>query len=473
MQPLPDYAYLWRPYATTEMIYKPVRDRSGRQSTFAVDPGTQRWLSLYEPAPALLKLANGRRRFSEIVRTLTAQTTQNVDFCAVAGELLDGGLLYDDQTQHARNSRPVYNKSEVAGLHLEITNACNMTCTHCYVSSGTPLPGEMSLDEIRKVIDMLPPNSGKRIAISVGEPIVRKGCMEIVEYCALECGHDVDLYTNGRHFPRKFAQHILEINALARGQVRIQLSLEGATALTHDLVRGQGSFNDAIDSLRMFQELGLNRITVLFVCLTKANFSEINEIIHLAEQFDVAMLVFSQWQRQGNAANTPWATIAPSVDEWVAAGEKLLAYQNSRLQVFGNFYGDIGNNEIGRLCLESPLFPKQLYYYNAFPRITPQGDIFADQLWVDRNWSLGNIRDGATLESCFNSPKFYGQLEDMRQRTESIADCQACEWRRLCEGGSAGHTYAEYGHMKAKDLFCESRIRWFNRYLQVQLERVG
>jgi radical SAM protein with 4Fe4S-binding SPASM domain len=39
---------------------------------------------------------------------------------------------------------------------------------------------------------------------------------------------------------------------------------------------------------------------------------------------------------------------------------------------------------------------------------------------------------------------------EYRVETDSVAECKACEWRRLCEGGSAGHTFAEYGHMNAK-----------------------
>ncbi|MFZ0846761.1 MAG: radical SAM protein [Pseudolabrys sp.] len=470
MVAIPDYAYSWRPYANPEMIYKKVQGRDGSDWIFTIDPATQRWLLLREPATLLLALADGRRRFAEILRSLVADSA---DFNEVAIDLVNQGLLFDNKQQHLSQTRPVYNACEPTGLHLEITNACNMTCTHCYVASGKPLPNEMSMDDLRKTIDFLPPFSGKRVAISGGEPIVRKGCMDLVSYCALDCGHDVDLYTNGRKFPEKFARQIIEINAQHRGKVRIQLSLEGAIDVTHDLVRGAGSFKDALESLEMLGRVGLNRETVLFVCLTKANMPELDDIIRVAERFDVAMLVFSQWQRQGNASNTPWESIAPSVDEWVAAGEKLLAYRNPRLQVYGNFYGDIGNNEIGRLCLDSPLFPKQVYYYNAFPRITPQGDIFADQLWVDLDWGLGNVRDGATFESCFNSSKFHGQIEAMRERTDSISDCQSCDWRRLCEGGSAGHTYAEYGHMKAKDLFCESRIRWFNRYVEHQIDRLG
>src|SRR6202040_2472043 len=144
--------------------------------------------------------------------------------------------------------------------------------------------------------------------ISGGEPIVRRGCMDIVEYAALTCGLDVDLYPNARKFPERFPRRIGEINRQGRAQVRLQLSLEGAIAVTHDLVRGSGAFDDAMESLKMFCELGLGKSVVLFVCLTKANIHEVDDLIALAEQLGVSMLVFSQWQRQGNAADTPWAT---------------------------------------------------------------------------------------------------------------------------------------------------------------------
>jgi radical SAM protein with 4Fe4S-binding SPASM domain len=353
---------------------------------------------------------------------------------------------------------------------LEITNACNMTCTHCYVSSGKKMDDELSLDEIFKAIDMLPPFSGKRVALSGGEPAVHKDCGRIVEHCAVQCGHDVDLYTNGKKFPRKLAEQIGDINARGGAIVRVQVSLEAATPSLNDLVRGKGSFAAASESLAMFKELGLSRHVVIFVCMTNRIVSQVDDIIRLAEQYDVGMLVFSQWQKQGNAKDTPWASLAPSTADWVAIGEKLLRYRNPRLRVYGNFFGELSNNEIGRLCLDARLFPKQVYFYNAVPRVTPEGDIFADQLWVDPAWILGNTRT-ITLEESFNTPKFYGQLEQMRHRTEHIPECQACEWRPLCEGGSAGHTYAEYGHMNAKDLFCESRKYWFNRYVEHQLKQ--
>lgn len=469
---LPDLAYSWRPYANSENVYKSVETPEG-QRIFTVDPWTQRWAVLHHAAAALLRLADGTRRLSEIVRILAEKGVAKpvAGFASLAMELGDTGLLFSSQVEHRAAGRPVYNRSDMVGLHLEITNACNMTCEHCYVSSGRKLPNEMTIEEIKRTIDMLAPFSGKRIAISGGEPAVRKDCAEILEYCVSVRGHEVDLYTNGKLFPRALAERIRALNQSAPCKIRIQVSLEGATSATNDLVRGKGSFDYAVDGLDLLKRMNLNRDVTLFVCLTRFNISEVDAILRLAERYDVSMLVFSQWQKQGNAHNTAWASIAPTVEQWVETGEKLLHYSNPRLAVYGNFYGDLNNNEIGRFCLDSGVFPKHVYYYNAFPRVTPQGDVFADQLWVDPDWILGNVRD-QSLEDCFETPKFQQQLRDMKARIGQVPECQACEWKNLCLCGSPGHTYAEYGDMNHKDLFCESRIYWFNRYVKHQVSRL-
>jgi radical SAM protein with 4Fe4S-binding SPASM domain len=471
VESIPDFAYTWRPYANEKMIYKDV-ERSGRTAVFAIDPWTRRWAVLDEVARLVMERADGKRRLSEIVRELSAAGVVSPcgSLVGLAVDLREHGLVFDTKAEHKASGVPVYNAAEPSGFHIEITNGCNMTCTHCYVSSGTRLPDEMSLEEILRTIDMLPPFSGKRIAISGGEPAVRKDCGEIVEYAAVTCGHDIDLYTNGKRFPEKLARQIVAINAQGLGQVRLQVSLEGADPGMNDLVRGPGSFAETMKSFEMFRSLGLHRSAVLFVCITKANFRQIDDIIRLAEQLDVGMLVFSQWQRQGNAADTPWAAISPSVEEWVAAGEKILAYDNPRLSIHGNFFGDLNNNDVGRFSLDAPLFPKHLYYYNVFPRISPTGEVLADQLWVDPDWILGNVRE-EQLEHCFERPKFHEQLEAMRRRVDAVPECQKCEWVELCQGGSPGHTYAEYGHMNAKDLFCESRIYWFERFVDHQVDQ--
>ena len=433
MEPIPDYAYLWRPFAARDLVVRPFKQDGGRYD-FVIDPWTQRWAINRPAATSLLTLADGTTRFTSMMREISVRHPEiSGEIAVLAQELVSHGLLFDGQAEHRASGIAVYGATEPIGIHLEITNACNMVCEHCYVSSGHKLPDELTLAEIKRIIDMMPPFSGKRVAISGGEPAVRKDCGEIVEYCALEVGHDVDLYTNGKRFPEKLIKRIAAVNAAGRGRVRLQVSLEGATAEVNDVVRGAGSFDEAMKSLGRFQDAGQGPNVVLFVCMTKANIHQLDDIIRLGERFDAGMVVFSQWQRQGNAGDTPWASIAPSVAEWVEAGERILAYDNPRMRVFGNFFGELDNDGFGGTARQQPFY-KHIYAYNVVPRITPQGDVFADQLWVDDSWKLGNLRD-MTLEECFQTPKFFEQLDSFRHRVDHIPICQECEWVRLCEAG--------------------------------------
>ncbi|MCJ7510985.1 MAG: radical SAM protein [Dehalococcoidia bacterium] len=455
-----------RPFAARNMIYRDVRVR-GQPMVFAIDPWTQRWCIISSVAKRLMDIADGRILLSDIAAYLSSfdNAIGYRETAQLESDLRGHGLVFLNEEEHRASGGSVYRKTDLVGLHLEITNACNLRCAHCYVSSGKELPSELSTEEILRVIDQLPSFCGKRIAISGGEPTLRRDCAAIIEYCTVTCGHHVDLCTNGIRFPQELSDQIIRLKRRTSSKIRIQVSLEGARAETNDLVRGDGSFNATMKTLDMFKSSGLNRSAVLFVCVTKQNIHEIERIIALAESCDVAMLVFSQWQRQGNAANVSWDQIGPSTEDWVKAGELLLQYRGPRLQVFGNFFGDLSNNAYGRYSLNSPLFPKHIYSYNAVPRMAPDGAVFADQLWVDKTWSLGNIREH-TLEELFDSPRFYAQLEVMKARTSNVEDCKKCPWSSLCECGSPGHTYSEYGRLDGKDVFCESRKYWFERFVQ-------
>ncbi len=469
---IPSYAYSWRPFTSNGLIVKKINNSSWE---FVIDPWTRRWAIVEGEVSGLLSMFDGKTRFSEILRNYytrkQGQYANNINATSIAESCYQEGLIFDNELSHYKSGVAITNicdYKDITGLHIETTNLCNMQCSHCYVSAGKPLPNELNYEQILEVIDSLPSWSGKRVAVSGGEPALQKNAVDLLRYCTDKCGHDVDWYTNGKNFPKRLAKEISKINSLGNATVRIQLSLEGSDKDINDQVRGKGSFDAAVKSLEYFQEIGLNRHVILFVCATKNNISDIAQMICFAEKYDVAMLVFTQWQKQGYAAES----LAPTTEDIVEAGEKLLHYKNPRLQVYGNFYGDLGNNEIGRFSLESPIFPKQIYCFNIVPRVTPDGNIFADQLWVDPGWVIGNVKD-TPLAEAFSSVKFYEQYKEIKDRNKKISDCANCQWLNLCGGGSAGLAYAEYGDLNSRDSYCEVRKYWFERYVNAQLDMVS
>ncbi|UCE61586.1 MAG: radical SAM protein [Phycisphaerales bacterium] len=461
-----------RPFAPSNMVYRMV-DVFGEKMAFAIEPWTQSWGIVSLLAKRLIEMCDGRTRLSAIAESLSSAGSDigHTDVLRLYRDVCRHGLVFNSAEEYRRSGGPVYRSVDtLLGLHIEITSACNLRCTHCYVGAGGDTQGELSTEEIIGVIDQLPSFSGKRIAISGGEPCLHRDCGRILEHCAVTCGHHVDLCTNAVQFPDELLVEVLSISKRAETTVRIQVGLEGTSAKTNDAIRGPGSFDAALKSLAHFRDAEFSGSVVLLVCVTKRNIEELEDIIGLAEKYDVAMLVFSQWQRQGRASDTSWEEVGPTAEQWIQAGEKIIGYRHSRLRVFGNFFGDLSNNAHGRYSLDSALFPKHVYWFNSLPRVTSSGDIFADQLFVDGNWKLGNVRNH-TLDEVFRLPKFYGQLEAMRSRLNHVRECQTCPWQDLCECGSPGHTYSEYGDINRKDVFCESRAYWFERFVRHQVEQ--
>src|SRR5207253_2948530 len=94
------------------------------------------------------------------------------------------------------------------------------------------------------------------------------------------------------------ADRIKTLKESGPATMRVQLSIESAGSRTHYLVRGFGSCRGALQTLAMFRDVVINRSTVLFVCFTKQNIAEVDDLINQAVKFDGAMPVFSQWRRQ-------------------------------------------------------------------------------------------------------------------------------------------------------------------------------
>src|SRR5438874_7454300 len=152
MEYLPNSAYLIRPYAHEKLLFKSVTIK-GKPCLFIIDPWTQRWIIAEQFVSTLLRLANGRRRLSGIVRHISAlpEVEQpRSGFISVIEQLFASGFLFYNQEEHRAIGLPVYNTADPVGFHLEITNACNMTCEHCYVSSGKKLANELTFEEIQR-----------------------------------------------------------------------------------------------------------------------------------------------------------------------------------------------------------------------------------------------------------------------------------------------------------------------------------
>ena len=158
----------------------------------------------------------------------------------------------------------------------ELTRACPLACRHCRAAATAgPYEGELSTDECRRVVDHIAAFARPILILTGGEPMLRADVYEIAAYAA---GHDlrVVLATCGALLDDASAKRLL-----ACGVSALSISLDGASAATHDALRGvPGAFDTALRAIAAARRQGLP--FQVNTTVTRANLPELEATLELA-----------------------------------------------------------------------------------------------------------------------------------------------------------------------------------------------
>ena len=133
---------------------------------------------------------------------------------------------------------------------------CNLSCTHCFVSSG---PGDdhhalLPRAEVRRHVEEGLALGAKEFYFTGGEPFVHPEMLGIIAD-TLE-GGPVTVLTNGTLFTPRRTDALRRLGTSARYSLEIRVSLDGASAAEHDRFRGAGSFGRTMDGIARLAAAG-------------------------------------------------------------------------------------------------------------------------------------------------------------------------------------------------------------------------
>ena len=167
----------------------------------------------------------------------------------------------------------------------ETTGACNLRCVHCRREWESAPPNELSTTEVKtRLIDAIADARWHSILVfSGGEPLMRPDLFELIEY-ANQRGVIPALATNATLIDDAIAKRLASL-----GVSRVSVSLDGASAETHDAFRGMpGSFDDAVRGILALRKANVEvQINVTF---TKANRDEASQMLDLVQRLDACAL---------------------------------------------------------------------------------------------------------------------------------------------------------------------------------------
>ncbi|MDP3182511.1 MAG: radical SAM protein, partial [Desulfobaccales bacterium] len=167
-------------------------------------------------------------------------------------------------------------------LAWEVTRRCNLACLHCRAAAGLgPYPGELTTAEGTALLDDLAAMGQVVVILTGGEPLLREDIYDLTAHGA-ELGLRMVMAVNGTLLTPAIAARLKEA-----GIQRLSISLDGATAASHDLLRAvDGAFEGALAGIEACREAGLP--FQINTTITRPNLKELPAIFELAISLNAA-----------------------------------------------------------------------------------------------------------------------------------------------------------------------------------------
>ena len=326
-----------------------------------------------------------------------------------------------------------------------------MRCKHCRgAARDQDYEGELTTAEAMLMIDNIASFAKPILILTGGEPMSRADIYDLARY-ATDKGLRVVMSPCGPMINPETAKKIKEA-----GIQRISISIDGATAGTHDAFRGvPGAFDAALEGLGHAKDAGIE--FQINTTVTKHNINELADILDLAESL-------------GAAAFNPFLLVPTGRGKAIADLEISPAEYERTL------------NWVYERSFESAIQFKPTcapHYYRIFRQreekagrsVTPQshglfamtkgcmggdGFVFVSHVGMLQPCGFLELNCGELRKENFDFKKIYETSPiflELRDSSQYHGKCGVCEYTRFC-GGCRARAYAADGDYLGEEPYC-------------------
>ena len=331
----------------------------------------------------------------------------------------------------------------------EITRSCNLACAHCRAAAHCePYPGELSLDECKRVMDDIASITDPILILTGGEPLMRDDIWDIIDYAHEKGLHPV-IGTNGTLIDDECARKIAE-----HGIPRVSVSLDFPDAAGQDAFRGkQGAFEETIAGMRNLRKHGVG--VQVNTTITKMNNHLVDQMHDLALNEDAA--AFHPFLLVPTGRGEDLVDVELTPDEY----EEVLTWayhcQKTSPMHFKPTDAPQYYRIIRQLCAqEGREVSPATYGMEAMTRGCLGGVTFAFISHVGDvqpcgyfDMQLGNVLETPFSQIWETSPVF----DDLRHYDRLEGKCGLCEYKGVC-GGCRARALAATGDYLAEEPYC-------------------
>ncbi len=172
-------------------------------------------------------------------------------------------------------------------LRIAVCERCNLRCVYCMPEKGITFSRAkniLTIDEIKRIVDVLSQHGVSKIRYTGGEPLLRKDLVSIIANTVSTPGVDsVHLTTNGIFLPEKIKQ--LE----KAGLHGLNISLDTLIAERFEKISRRPGLEQVRKGITMALNGGFKSVKINTVVMRNFNEDEIPAFIELTKENDMTV----------------------------------------------------------------------------------------------------------------------------------------------------------------------------------------
>ncbi len=172
-------------------------------------------------------------------------------------------------------------RNSINYLRISVTDRCNLRCMYCMPSDGVPLRAHeelLSFEEIVRIVELLSHIGVKKVRITGGEPLVRKGLVGLISALNnIDLIEEVSLTTNGLLLP----DYSIQLKNV--GLKGINISLDSLQREKFTRITGRDLLDGIFEGIDKARQAGFSPIKINVVVMKGVNDDEIIDFVYFAK----------------------------------------------------------------------------------------------------------------------------------------------------------------------------------------------
>jgi len=170
----------------------------------------------------------------------------------------------------------------ISYLRISVTDRCNLRCMYCMPVQGISLVRHEDIlryEEIVRLVRIAIDLGFRKFRLTGGEPLVRKGVVELVERLA-HLNEDISLAMTTNGVLLSETAHALK----AAGLDRINVSLDTLDRAKYRRITGFDAFDQVMEGIREAKSVGFEPLKINVVAMRGINDDEIGDFVRLSKE---------------------------------------------------------------------------------------------------------------------------------------------------------------------------------------------